>query len=322
MSRHHLHDHGGGAGLSHGHAHAAAAGNEKRMALAAALTGGFMLVEAAGGAIAGSLALLADAGHMLTDFAALLLAWFAFRVARRPADWRRTYGFDRFSVLVAFVNGISLFAIAAVILVEAVQRFREPVEILGGTMVAVAVVGLVVNLIAFRILHGADRENLNVRGAALHVLGDLLGSVAAIVAGIVVVTTGWTPIDPLLSILVVLLILRSAWYVVKESGHILLEAAPRGLDTREIAVDLATLEGVEDVHHLHAWSITENRRMMTLHARVAPGSEAARRPERLVAAIKDRLRERFGIVHATVELEQGDCADDCGPKIAGESVRA
>lgn len=279
------------------------------MALAAALTGGFMIVEAAGGLIAGSLALLADAGHMLTDFASLLLAWLAFRIARRPADWKRTYGFDRFSVLVAFVNGISLFAIAIVIVYEAVQRFLQPVPVMGDTMLAVAVGGFAINLLAFWILHGADRENLNVRGAALHVMGDLLGSVAAIAAAAVIIATGWTPVDPLLSILVVLLILRSAWYVVRESGRILLEAAPRGFDTRAVAQDLmAAIEGVEDVHHLHAWSITEKRKMMTLHARIAPTFN----PEPIRAAIKTRLHDHFGIVHATVEIEHDECVDEPG----------
>lgn len=300
------HDHGHG----HDHAPEVDAGNERRMALAAALTGGFMLVEAAGGVIAGSLALLADAGHMLTDFASLLLAWLAFRVARRPADWRRTYGFDRFSVLVAFVNGLSLFVIAMVIVYEAVQRILEPVPVLGGTMLAVAVGGLVVNLLAFWVLHGAEQDNLNVRGAALHVLGDLLGSVAAIAAAAIILLTGWSIADPLLSVLVVLLILRSAWYVVRESGRILLEAAPRGFDTRAVARDLADIAGVEDVHHLHAWSITEKRKMMTLHARIEP----SRNPEAVTAAIKARLAERFGVIHATVEIEHAGCADDptCG----------
>ncbi|SMF54134.1 cobalt-zinc-cadmium efflux system protein [Tistlia consotensis] len=316
-SHDHGHDHDHGA-HDHSHVPDVGAGNEKRMAVAAALTGLFMLVEAGGGLVAGSLALLADAGHMLTDFAALLLAWFAFRVARRPADWKRTYGFDRFSVLVAFVNGIGLFVIAAVIAVEAVQRFRNPVPVLGDTMLVIAVAGLLVNLLSFWVLHGADKDNLNVRGAALHVLGDLLGSVAAIAAAVVILLTGWMPIDPLLSVLVVLLILRSAWYVVKESGRILLEAAPRGFDTRAVAADLVALEGIEDVHHLHAWSITEKRRMMTLHARIEPGSDGARNPERITAAIKARLKDRFGIAHATVEIEHDDCADagDCGEATA------
>lgn len=294
----------------HDHTHSHAGANERRIFWAAVLTGVFMLVEVAGGLISGSLALLADAGHMLTDFAALALAWVAFRIARRPADWKRTYGFDRFSVLVAFVNGMALFVIAGFIVAEAVERVRAPVEVLGGTMLAVACAGLVVNIAAFVMLHGADRNNLNVRGAALHVLGDLLGSVAAIAAALIILGTGWMAADPLLSVAVALLILRSAWIVVKESGHILLEGAPAELDNRVIAEDLtAHVPAVEDVHHIHAWSITQERPMLTLHARVAEGT----RPEAVTAAIKARLAERFRVEHATVEIEHGDCADGDRP---------
>src|SRR5947207_2201880 len=210
---HRHHDH-----AAHGHA-----SNEQRVGWAALLTGAFMLVEAAGGVLAGSLALLADAGHMLTDAASLTLAWLAFRIARRPADWRRTYGFHRFQVLAAYSNGLALFFIAVAICYEAIHRVREPVEILAGPMLAVAVIGLLVNLAAFFVLHGAERGNLNVKGAMLHVLGDLLGSAAAIIAALVILATGWTPIDPLLSVLVAVLILRSAWVLVSASGHILLQ---------------------------------------------------------------------------------------------------
>ncbi|MDH3701444.1 MAG: cation diffusion facilitator family transporter [Alphaproteobacteria bacterium] len=303
MNADHTHDHA----HHHGGAHIHSGVNERRIGWAALLTGVFMLVEVAGGLIAGSLALLADAGHMLTDFAALGLAWAAFRVARRPADWKRTYGFNRFSVLVAFVNGCSLFVIAGFIIVEAVQRLNAPVDVLGGPMLIVASAGLIVNIAAFVILHGADRNNLNVRGAALHVLGDLLGSVAAIVAALIILTTGWTAADPILSVLVALLILRSAWMVVKDSSHILLEGAPAELDSRAIAEDLTShIPEVVDIHHIHAWSITQERPMMTLHARVS--DEA--RPEVVSAAIKARLAEHFRVEHATVEIEHDDCADE------------
>jgi cobalt-zinc-cadmium efflux system protein len=262
-----------------------------------------MVAEAVGGVLSGSLALLADAGHMLTDFASLALAWAAARIARRPADWRRTYGFDRFSVLAAFVNGLALFAIAAWITVEAVGRFLQPIEVAGTAMLVIAALGLAVNLAAFRVLHGGARNraehDLNIRGAALHVLGDLLGSVAAIAAALVIIVTGWTPIDPLLSVLVVLLILGAAWRVVRDSGRILLEAAPAGHDTRAIAADLAGIEGVENVHHVHLWSISETRPMITLQARLGTGADpaAARR------AIRERLDSEHGIGHATIEIE-------------------
>jgi cobalt-zinc-cadmium efflux system protein len=290
-----------------GHAHGGAdANNERRMGLAAVLTGGFMFAEVAGGIVAGSLALIADAGHMLTDFASLSLAWFGFRLARRPADWKRTYGFDRFQVLVAFANGLALFAIAAWIVYEGIERLMTTPEVSGGIMVVVALLGLLVNVAAFALLQGADRDNLNVRGAAIHVLGDLLGSVAALVAGGVILLTGWMPIDPLLSILVAAIIVRSGWRVVADAGHILLEGAPEEIDTRAIGPDLiANVKGVEEVHHVHVWSITQSRRMVTLHACVG----ATEDQDRMVRSIKARLKDRFGLDHATVEIERGTCAD-------------
>lgn len=290
---------------SHDHNHVSTK-NETRMALAAAITGLFMIAEVAGGIISGSLALIADAGHMLTDFASLALAWFGFRLARRPADWKRTYGFERFQVLVAFVNGLALFVIAAWIVYEAYERLNEGAEVEGGVMMIVAALGLLVNIGAFWLLHGADRDNLNVRGAAVHVLGDLLGSVAALAAGGVIYWTGWTPIDPLLSVLVALIILRSGWYVVKASAHILLEGAPPEVDSREIGPDLiANVKGVEDVHHVHVWAITQERSMVTLHASI----EQPTAIDEVVRNIKQRLAERFGLDHATVEVECEGCAD-------------
>lgn len=310
MAHTHSHGHDHGHGHQHGHGdddHGAGA-NERRLGLAALLTGTFMLVEVAGGYLSGSLALIADAGHMLTDFASLALAWYGFRLARRPADWRRTYGYDRFAILAAFANGIALFAIAVWIAIEAWHRLGEPTPVIGGVMMWVALAGLAVNVVVFRMLHGGASDNLNVRAAALHVAGDLLGSVAALLAALVIIWTGWTPIDPLLSVVVALIILRSAWRVVAESGHILLEGAPQGIDNREVAADLiAAVPGVLDVHHVHAWSISEKRPMMTLHARI---EESRVRPEAVTQAIKRRLHERFGVEHATVELEHEACADD------------
>jgi cobalt-zinc-cadmium efflux system protein len=299
-SHSHNHSH---AGHGHGHAHA---NNERRMGLATLLTGAFMFAEVAGGIAAGSLALLADAGHMLTDFASLSLAWFGFRLSRRPADWMRTYGFDRFQVLVAFANGLALFAIAAWIVYEAAERLMSTPEVSGGIMVVIAAIGLLVNVAAFVLLRGADRDNLNVRGAAIHVLGDLFGSVAALIAGGVILLTGWTPIDPLLSLVVAAIIVRSGWQVVGEAGHILLEGAPGELDTRAIPPDLiANVKGVEGVHHVHVWSITQSRRMCTLHACIGESEDS----DRIVRAIKARLKERFGLDHATIEIERAECAD-------------
>jgi cobalt-zinc-cadmium efflux system protein len=300
------HSHGDGnrhADGRHDHAHRA---NRQAVGRAALLTGGFMVVEVIGGIVAGALALLADAGHMLSDFAALAMAWLAFRVAMRPADATRTFGFDRLSILAAFVNGLALFAVAIWIVIEAAQRIGEPRPVAGGLMLAVAAIGLGVNVLAFLILSRGDRDNLNLRAALLHVVGDLLGSLAAIAAALVILATGWTPIDPILSVLVAVLILRSAWIVVRDSAHILLEGTPPGFDAAAIAADLlAEVPVVTEVRHLHAWSITEARPMVTLEAIVAPGGdiEAARR------AIKARLAVRFGFDHATVEMLAGPGPD-------------
>ena len=300
----HAHDHDDDDHSHHHHPHAT---NERSVGLAALLTGGFMVAEIVGGLLSGSLALLADAGHMLTDFASLALAWLGFRLTRQPADWRRTYGFDRFAVLVAFVNGIALFAIAAWIIVEALQRVAAPVEVLGRPMLWIAITGLVVNVLAFFVLREGDRDNLNIRAAVLHVLGDLLGSVAAVVAAIVILTTGWMPIDPLLSIVVAFIILRSAWSVVADSGHILLEGSPTGFDARAVREDIrAALPFVLDVHHVHAWSISQERPMVTLHASVANDTDSAL----AVREIKRMLAQHFRITHATVEIEYGACGDD------------
>ena len=220
----HGHDHG--PGIAHGHSHGGGDLNERRLLLAGVLTTVTLIAEAAGGIISGSLALLADAGHMLTDAAALALAYLAVRVAKRPADWKRTYGFQRFEVLAAFTNGLALFFISAMISFEAIERMFNPVEVLGGPMLAIAAVGLGVNVLTLLILRHGSGANLNVRAALLHVMSDLLGSVAAIVAALVILQTGWTPIDPILSIVITLLILRSAWLITKDAGHILLEGAP------------------------------------------------------------------------------------------------
>jgi cobalt-zinc-cadmium efflux system protein len=296
------HDHGDHAG--HSHAPTVTHESERKVFWVMLLTGGFMLAEVIGGLVSGSLALIADAGHMLTDFASLALAWFAFRLSRRPADPQRSYGWHRFEVLAAFVNGLSLFVISAWIVVEAVGRLFDPVEVLGGTMLAVAAAGLLVNVVAFWVLTRGSGGNLNVRGAAVHVMGDLLGSVAAIVAALVIMWTGWTPIDPILSAAVVLLILRSAWKVTKESGHILLEGTPPDVNSAGIGDALRDIPGVTDVHHVHAWSLTNEKRMVTLHAVIDEDADQ----NGTVVAINNVLHARFEIDHVTVQIERGVCA--------------
>ncbi len=320
------HDHSQHQGHGHthpgGHAHGSGGGsgnlNARSLGWAALLTCGFMVAEAIAGVISGSLALIADAGHMLADSASLALAWLAIWMSRKPPDQRRTYGSHRFQVLAAYSNGLTLFFIAAAITWEAVHRLREPTEVLGGPMLVVAILGLLVNIVAFFVLHGAESKDLNVRGAILHVVGDMLGSVAAMVAAIVILWTGWTPIDPLLSVLVACIILRSAWFLVRELGHILLEGAPDHLDIDKIRADLETaIPGVENVHHVHAWSLTQDKPMLTLHARIADLSDS----ERVTLAIGARLRERFGVDHVTVQIECATCTDGAGRKATPARAR-
>lgn len=300
---HDAHDH------SHGHHHGGDEKNENRIAIAALLTGGFMGVELAGGLLAGSLALIADAGHMLSDFGSLALAWIGFRMARRPADSKRTFGLRRLPVLAAFVNGLTLFAIVIWIAWEAIQRLMTPHAVEPNMMLWVAAAGLAVNVGSFLVLHGADRDNLNVRGALLHVVGDMLGSAAAIAGALIIMATGWVQADPILSILVALIILRSAWSVTSESAHILLEGAPTHVDLDALTHDLEdNVEGVVDIHHAHLWSLDGRRSMMTLHAKI---SEDASGPN-VVARMKQRLRDKHRIDHATIEIEEKDCAGgDC-----------
>ena len=295
--------------------HSSSADDLGRLLGALWLTGGFMLVEVIGGMIAGSLALLADAGHMLNDTVALGFACIALLVARRSVDAQRSYGYRRFPVLAAYFNAITLLLVVVWIAVEAVGRIREPVEILEGPMLAVAVVGLLVNLAAFRLLHGGKTNSLNVRGALVHVLGDLLGSAAAIVAALVVLATGWTPIDPILSVFVALLVLRSAVSLLRRSGHVLMEGRPEHLDAADVARTIAkAVPEVSDVHHMHIWALSPEYPIVTFHARVDRAAVHDRALERVLVC----LRETFGVRHATVQLEHERCVGsaECVPDAA------
>jgi cobalt-zinc-cadmium efflux system protein len=315
----HDHDHAGHShGHDHAHGHAHGITDARRIGWAFIIIVLFMLVEAGGGIVSGSLALLADAGHMVSDAAALGMSWLAIQVGKRPADAARSFGYRRFEVLAAFVNGCVLFLIAAGIVVEAGLRLRSPTPVLGGTMLVVAVVGLLANLAAFFVLQGGSKDSLNMRSAWLHVLGDTLGFAVAIVAAIVILATGWTPIDPILSVLVALLILRSAWGVVRESTHILLEGTPANLDAEDLAHDLiASVPGVADVHHVHIWSLTSQQPHVTLHARCAD------RDANVVAGINARLKAKYGITHSTIQVDVEDCPDeDCIEQAPPPNVHA
>ena len=291
--------------MSHGHS--SNESNQRRVTIALVLTGAFMLVEVVGGIVAGSLALLADAGHMLTDTMALSLAAMAFHVSKRPPDGRLTYGYQRFQILAAFVNGLSLLAVVGWILIEAVRRLINPRDVLGETMLVIAAAGLVVNLVSFIVLHTGDRENLNVRGAALHVAGDLLGSIAAIVAAVVIIYTGWMLIDPLLSVAVAALILKSAWALVKRSSHVLLEGAPEWLNVESMQkLVVANVPGVEEIHHVHIWGLTPQQLILTMHVSLC---EPVASQSDVIRNVKALLRKEYGIGHSTIEVDVDGCAD-------------
>ncbi len=287
------------------------AADRRRLLAVLVLTFVTMLAELAGGLWTGSLALLADAGHMLTDVAALALAVTALWFTRRPPTLRHTYGFHRVEILAALLNGLALWAMVAWIAFEAVHRMRAPSDLHAGPMMAIAGVGLAVNAVALAILHrggeGSREEgggsgggrSLNLHGALLHVLGDLLGSVGVLAAGAVVLTTGWRAADPVASLLIGALILVSSWRLVRDAVHILLEGAPRDLDVESLLEHLRGQAGVEGVHDLHVWTLTSGYPALSAHVVCAHGEER----EMLLARVNRLLREEFGILHTTIQLE-------------------
>ena len=289
----------------HGHSHSHA-DDGTRLMWALLLTGGFAVVEIIGGLFAHSLTLLADAGHMLTDAASLALAWVALRFASLPSDRRRTYGYQRLQVLAAFVNSILLLLATGWIVYEAILRLNNPTSVAGPLMLGVAGGGFLVNVVALLLLRQGDAENLNLRAAVLHVFSDLLGSVAALIAALIIIYTGWTRIDPLLALVVAGLIVFSAGSLLTKSAHILLEGSPDWLDISELEHELRTeVAGVIDVHHVHVWSLTSRHPLLTLHARLEPGAESAI----VLQDIKVFLSRRYALEHSTIQLEAADCAD-------------
>jgi cobalt-zinc-cadmium efflux system protein len=274
-----------------------------RLLIVLAITAVFMVVEAVAGWVSGALALLADAGHMLTDVGALGLSLFTAVLARRPADLRRTYGYLRWEILAALVNGAALFGLAGWVVVEALGRISHPEPIQTGIFMVVAAIGLVVNGVSLWVLHGAHHGSLNARGAYLHVMGDALGSVAALGAAVTIRLTGWTLADPIVSIALSLLILVGAWRLVKESVDILLEVVPAHISLEAVRNGMLEVEGVTAVHDLHVWAVTSGVVAMSGHA-VVP--ELSSHPSAL-ADIRKAL-EGFGIGHATIQLE---VADEC-----------
>lgn len=297
----HDHDH------DHAHVPVVTKDNERKILISFLMIFSFMFVEAVGGVLSGSLALLADAGHMLTDAIALGLAYIAFRLGRRAADERRSFGYARFEVIAGLVNALTLFGIVGWILYEAIMRFQQPHPVLAGSMFVVAVIGMLVNLFVLWFLTRGDAEHVNIKGAVLHVMGDLLGSVGAIIAALVIWYTGWTPIDPILSVFVSLLILRSAWKLLKNTLNILLEGAPDNVRSRDIAVHLRTaVDEVRKVSHIHVWSLTSGRVMATLQVQPAENVDL----RRVVTSVKQELLARFNIEHSTIGIGW-DGEEDC-----------
>ena len=270
-----------------------------RLKLALAISFIYFFAELIGGFLTNSLALLSDAGHMLSDIAALALSLFAFRIAKRPATVSSTYGYHRAEILAALFNGLTLWLIVGVIFAAAYNRFLDPPAVESYGMMIVASLGLLVNVVAGVILYGSHHHNLNLRGAFLHVVSDALGSVGAIAAGLVMLLTGWYVADPLISILIGLLILHSSWNLVKESLSVLMQAVPKGIRLEDVQQALEEVEGVSKVHDLHVWAVTSDIFTLSAHAVVENGGDF----HQVLNGIEDTLKERFNIEHTTIQLE-------------------
>ncbi|NUX01721.1 cation diffusion facilitator family transporter [Wolbachia endosymbiont of Madathamugadia hiepei] len=265
------------------------------------------LMEIVGGVISHSLALLSDAEHMLTDLFALVLSWVAHRFSAKKSDLQRSYGYHRLQIIAAFVNGLTLFLISAIIIIESIKRFIFPVNVEWQIMLMIAILGLIANIVVFFILHSKCESNINIKSAVLHVIGDILGSVAAILASIIIMLTGWQIVDPILSVFVSVIILNSGYKILKNSCHILLEGTPEVISAEEIKSELVSkLTEVIDVHHIHAWSLSDNYFIITMHAKIKRSVQHTD----ILYGIKKILLDKFEIAHSTVEIEYDECADD------------
>jgi len=290
--------------MGHDHAHGTAAGaHRSRLAVVLGLTGAVFLVEVVGALLSGSLALLADAGHMATDALGLVLALTAVTLAQRPARGRRTFGLQRVEVLAAVGNGLLLLAVGVYVVVEAVRRVGDPPDIHSGLMLAIGAVGLLVNLGSVALLRSGQREALNTRGAYLEVVADALGSVAVLAAGAVIATTGWTGADLVASLLIGTLVLPRAWSLLREAFDVLLEAAPRGVDLTEVRAHVLRLPDVLDVHDLHAWTITSGLPVLSAHVVVSDAALADGHGGRVLDALSSCLGAHFDLSHCTFQLE-------------------
>ncbi|MDR2548357.1 MAG: cation diffusion facilitator family transporter [Rickettsiales bacterium] len=283
------------------------AAESKRLIYSIIIVAITMSMEIVGGIISNSLALLSDAGHMLTDLFALVLSWVAHRFSAKKSDLQRSYGYHRLQIIAAFVNGVTLFLIAAIIIIESVKRFIFPVNVEWKIMLTIATLGLIANIVVFFILHSKCESNINIKSAVLHVIGDILGSVAAIFASIIIMFTGWQIVDPILSVFVSVIILNSGYKILKNSCHILLEGTPEGISAEEIKSEIVSeLPEVIDVHHIHTWSLSDNYFIITMHAKIKRSVQYTD----ILYGIKKILLDKFEIAHSTVEVEYDECADD------------
>jgi cobalt-zinc-cadmium efflux system protein len=286
-----------------------AAGNRRRLAMALILTATYMVAEVLGGVAANSLALLADAGHMFSDAAALGLSLVAVVLAQRPATAQRTYGYHRAEILAALLNGAALLILAVLVGREAWERISAPPDVHGGLMLAVASGGFAINLANLMILSGGRKQNLNVRGAWLHVMADTLGSIGAISAATVIYFLGWRWADPLASLIIAALVLYSAWELIRETLDVLMEGVPRGISIGEVTAALKGLPGVLDAHDLHVWSLTSGKNIATAHLVIADNADH----QGIVDAANRVLAARFSIEHATIQVEHDALARQCNP---------
>jgi len=298
---HHGHIHGHHHGHHHGHIHGHREGNKKGLLYALLITAGIMLLEFAGGLLTGSLALLSDSGHMLSDVAALALSLFAIYVSARPASPSKSYGFHRFEILAALFNGLALAVIAGFIIWEAIRRIPAPPEVDSGTMMLIASVGLLANLAsAWALMRKGDvKRNVNLRSAFYHVISDVIGSVGAIAAGFLMYAFGWRLADPVISLVVSFLILRGAWELIRRTTHILMEGTPEGIDHERLKDALQSIEGVADVHELHVWTITSGFDSLSCHLRILDGHDSQQILQRAIRILEDEFRIR----HAAIQVE-------------------
>ena len=301
--------------MSESHTHAIpATTNTRALGFALVLTGGFMLVEFVGGVLAGSLALISDAAHMLTDVMALAIALAAIRIGRRGSDTRRTFGYQRLEILAAAFNAGMLFAVAVYILYEAYQRLHAPAEVHSTAMLVIATLGLLVNVLSMRLLNTGKDASLNVKGAYLEVWSDLLGSIGVIVAALTIRLTGWAWVDSAIAVAIGLWVLPRTWLLLKESLNILLEGVPEGLDLQAVESTIRAVAGVRGLHDLHVWSITTGKTSLTAHLSVDPSADC----ELLIARVSTQLEERHRIEHVTLQCEVGPCPNASG-ELHGDS---